>query len=186
MEEKSSRSRIQSFSNNGLVVVIASGLIVTFLTNRYALRLKDVDYDRASKMAREQSLSEELNKIRMHKIGEVWEQIDENEVALDNLFNQVTTAPGPNKTRFTQTNQVITKDIVVINRNRFWLGEAAYDQLLTYLKISSEILQVSFLGKPGMDLSKIREKREAAKQDINKMRNMFSNAESPSVLGKSP
>jgi hypothetical protein len=186
MKKKPRKSRLGSFSNNALVVVVVGSFFGTVLTNIYAFRLKDMEYERADKLARLESLTVELNKIRMHKIGEVWEQIDENEVGLDKLLDSVNRTPSPDKVRFAQTTTVITKDIIIINKNRFWLGEEMYDQLLKYMAINAELVELSFLGRPGIDLSKPRKRRSEAKHNIIKLRNVLVSTERESGNSPSP
>lgn len=136
-----------------------------------------MDFDRNIQLARTQSFSDELNKLRLQKIGAVWEQIDENEVALDKLLESINKVPGPDKTRFAQTANLITNDVVLINRNRFWLGEETYEQLQKYMSITDDIVAGSFLGRPGIDLSQSRAKRKAAKQSIINVRTLFLKGE---------
>ncbi len=174
-EEKSKPTRFQSLSNNSLVVamtVTITGFILTFivgglLTNHYS--------NKQQELARQRSYSDELNKTRIQKFGEVWEQINKNEVVLDGLLNRANRTPGSNKEDFDKINQLIDEDLTVINKNRLWLGKVTYTQLMEYVNKTGRYSLNMLMSKPGTNVS--REEREQAKQNIIDAWNLFLKGE---------
>src|SRR5207253_6343300 len=74
IDEKSKPSRLHAMLAHPLVVVLAGGLVGGLLTHYYTYRQKDVDYNRSllqQEMTRRQSFSDELNKTRVQKLGEL-------------------------------------------------------------------------------------------------------------------
>jgi hypothetical protein len=184
LDEKPRPSTAQSLFSHPLLIVVVgfalTGLVGGYLTNNYSLHQKSLEHQRSlqqQELARQQSFSDELNKIRIQKIGVVWELIDKNEVALDGLLNKANRASGSNKEDFAQISKIIDEDIAFINANRFWLGEKVYNKLKDYLDITGRYVFDMLLGQPGIDLSETARKREQAKQDVLNVRIMFLKGE---------
>ncbi len=176
-EEKPKPSRIQRLSNHPLVIVMISFILTVplggFLTHIYSLKQQE--------LARQRSFSDELNKIRVQKIGEVWEQIDKTEVELDNLLDRVNKAPDSSKKDSDNIIRLVEENVAIINKNRFWLGEQTYNRIKNYLDINGRYALDKLLGPPGIDLSDTVKKREQAKeqakQDILQIRSMLLRGE---------
>lgn len=186
-EKTRQSSRLQRFLTHQLFLIIVSGIIGVGLTHYYTLKQKDIDYQRSLQqleLTSQRSFSDELNKVRIQKIGEVWEQIDKNEITLDDLLNKANQASGSNKEYFDKIKSLIEQDLVMVNKNRFWLGKPAYNELNNYLDTTRQIVFDMLLGQPGIDLSEPLRKREQAKQDVERIRDMFL-AGAPE-LGKPP
>lgn len=176
IEKKAKPSKLHSISNNPLVVIIAGGFIGALLTHIYTLQQKDIDYNRGIQqleLTSQRSFSDELNKIRIQKIGEVWEHIDKNTVILDGLLEKLSKPSDSNNQKNQNVdaiNSLIQEDRVIINKNRFWLGEQNYNKIKEYLDKNIQIALNMLLARAGTDLSELIEKREQAKQDILQIR----------------
>lgn len=170
-----------------LVIVLASALAGTYLTQRYANQQKDIDYSRSIqllKLTSQRSFFDELNKIRIQKIGEMWEQIDKNEVTIDNLLEKPKNSSNSNEktdnVNVMNLNSLIQEDKVIINKNRFWLGEKNYSKVYEYFDKNSELALNILLARPGTDVSEIIASREQAKQDIFQTRKSMLLEDEPS------
>jgi hypothetical protein len=183
LEEKPTASRLrrtfsilQRMSSHSLVIVFASGVIGGLLTQYYTNKQKDIDYNRSIqqlKLTSQRSFLDELNKMRIQKIGEMWEQIDNNEVIIDSVLEKANKSSNPNDQKgqnVSAINSLIQEDRVIINKNRFWLGEAYYNKIKEYFDRNVQLALNVLLARPGTDLSEIIRKREQAKQDILQMR----------------
>jgi len=75
--------------------------------------------------AAERSFIDESNKLRIQKIGEVWEQLDLDEVTIEHLIDAdadvVAKFPTPGD-RVKEIKRIIQSDRVGISKYRFWLG----------------------------------------------------------------
>jgi hypothetical protein len=173
LTEEKPKPKIQRFLTHPLVIVVISFLLSVpvggFLTYIHTLRQQE--------LARERSFSDELNKIRVQKIGEVWEQIDRTEGEVDNLLDQSNQAPDSNEKNVDNILRLVEEEVAVINKNRFWLGERSYNRIKNYLDINGRYALDKLLGPPGIDLGDTIKKREQAKQDILQVRSMFLKGE---------
>ena len=190
MEEKPKPSRVQRLLTHQLFLTVVgfllTGLIGGLLTYYYTLKQKDLDYHRAlqqQELASQRSFSDELNKIRIQKIGEVWEQVDRNEVLLDNLLEQAnksSTSDNQKNQSVDAINNLIQEDRIILNKNRFWLGEQNYNRFQNYLDKNVRIALNMLLARPGTDFSEIIEERKNAKQDILQIRESMRSESQPS------
>jgi len=161
-----------------LSVVIVGGAIVGLLTHLYTLQQKSIDYDRSiqlQKLTSQRSFLDELNKIRIQKIGETWEQLDKDEVTIDNLLEQAKKSSNPNDDKTHNVNAInlsslIREDRLIINKNRFWLGEEKYNEIKEHFDKSDQLALNILLARPGTDLSEIIAMREQTKKDILQVR----------------
>lgn len=173
LDEKPKPSKLSGISNSPLISVVVGfvlyALIGGSLTYYHGIQQQEI--------ARKQSFSDELNKIRIQKIGLVWEKIDKNEVTLDDLLDRINKAPGSNSEDFAKLEKLIDEDLTIINENRFWLGEPAYDQLKDYMAKTGYYASDMLVGSPGIDLSEALKHRKHAKQDILRVRSMFLRGE---------
>jgi hypothetical protein len=190
IEEKPKPSRVQRLLTHQLFLTVAgfllTGLIGGLLTYYYTLKQKDLDYHRAiqqQELVSQRSFSDELNKIRIQKIGEVWEQVDKNEVLLDNLLelvNKSSISDNQKNQNVDAINNLIQEDRVLLNKNRFWLGEQNYNRFQNYLDKNVRIALNMLLARPGTDFSEIIEERKNAKQDILQIRESMRSESLPS------
>jgi hypothetical protein len=173
IEEKRTPSRFQRLLNHPLFLMVIGFLLTSviggLLTSYYTLQQKEIESQR--------SFSDELNKARVQKIGEMWEEIDKTESTIDEILNKADRDPNSNKqVILDQILKLIAEETTTINKNRFWLGEHNYNYLINYLAINSQYVQDKLMGQPGIDLNDTIKKREQAKQDILQIRNSFLNA----------
>lgn len=173
LTEEKPKPRIQRFLAHPLFIVVISFLLSMpvggFFTYIYSLKQQE--------LSRQRSFSDELNRIRVQKIGEVWEQIDKTEVNLDNLLDRANKTPDSNEKDVNNILRLTEEEVAIINKNRFWLGEQTYNRIKNYLDINGRYALDKLLGPPGIDLSETVRKREQAKQDILQIRSMFLKGE---------
>lgn len=144
---------------------LLTGVIGGALTYVYTLKQQELTSQR--------SFTDELNKIRIQKIGEVWEQVDKTEVLLDAQLIEATkeSVSDAQKNRSVDAiNNLIEEDRIIVNKNRFWLGEGNYQKLQNYLDKNVNITLNTLLARPGTDFSNTIEERKSAKQDILQIR----------------
>jgi hypothetical protein len=187
--EKPKPSSLQSFLTHPLVITavgfLLTGIVGGLLTYYYTLKQKDIDYQRAvqqQELASRRSFSDELNKIRIQKIGGVWERLDKNEVLLDALLEKVNKASDSDQRRNQNVdaiNNLIQEDRITVNENRYWLGEQNYNRLQDYLDKNARIVLNMLLARRGTDLSGIIEERKRAKQDILQIREGMRSEDQP-------
>lgn len=152
-----------------LVTFLLSILLGGYLTNVYSLRQQE--------LARQRSFTDELNKIRVQKIGEVWEHIDRTELDLDALLDKTNKTNAPSDQELDTIYKLVKEDVAVVDKNRFWLGEHNYKQLKSYLEINGRYTVDRLLGGTEKDLTETIKKRDQAKQDVLKIRYMFLKGE---------
>jgi hypothetical protein len=187
--EKPKPSSLQSFLTHPLVITavgfLLTGIVGGLLTYYYTLKQKDIDYQRAiqqQELASRRSFSDELNKIRIQKIGGVWEQLDKNEVLLDALLEKADKASNSDEQKNQNVdaiNNLIQEDRMMVNENRYWLGEQNYSRLQDYLDKNARIVLNMLLARRGTDLSGIIEERKRAKQDILQIREGMRSEDQP-------
>ena len=169
--------------------LVAGVLIGGAVTQYYTYKQKEAEFQRSSQqieLTRQQSFSDEMNKIRIQKIGEVWEQIDKNEVTLDDLLAEANESPGSTSNNFAKIKSIVDEDVATVHKNRFWLGDYLYGELQRYLSVNEEIVEGMLLGKPGIDLSEPLKRRNQAKLDINRVRNLLLKGEPELLVQPTP
>jgi hypothetical protein len=155
------------------LLVFVSGVIGAILTYYYTNKQKDIEYERSNqqlKQTSQRSFSDELNKIRIQKFGEVWENIDKNEVLIDNLLSNSKKEDNSDNQSIATVNSLIQEDKLIINKNRFWLGEQYYYKLQDYSDKNIRLTLNILLAHPGTDLSEVTKERDQAKLDILEVR----------------
>lgn len=184
IDDKPEPSTLQRLLAHPLAAVVLSflltGLVGGLLTYYYTSKQKELEFERGlqqQELARQRSFSDELNRIRVQKIGEVWEHVDKTEVTLDSLLEKANKARTMDKKDFDIITSVIDEDVAVINKNRFWLGKQTYNRIKDYLDINGRYALDMLLGQPGIDLSETLKRREQAKQDVLQIREMFLKGE---------
>lgn len=180
--EKSSAFSLKGFLTHPLVIVVSAGIIAVLLTYYNNVKQKDFDNYRSlqqRELESQQFFSNELNIIRIQKIGEVWEQIGNTEAEVDELLNKVNNESGSNGKVVETIADLIEKDVAIINKNRFWLGEQNYNRINNYVDLNRKYVVEKLLGPPGMDLSELAAKRTQAKQDIIQIRESMLSESQP-------
>lgn len=152
-----------------VVTFLLSGVLGGALTLFYSYKQQEV--------ARQQSFTDELNKIRVQKIGEVWEHVDRTEVDLEALLDKTNRTSDSSDKELDTILKLVKEEVAVVDKNRFWLGEQNHKQLKNYLEINGRYTVDRLLGGTERDLSETIKKRDLAKQDVLKIRHMFLKGE---------
>jgi len=124
-----------------IVGFICTGLIGFFLTDHYSNKQKDLEYQRSIYLKdreRERSFADELNKVRVSKIGEVWEKVDVYEAGAKGVMQKISveTQSTPAQGRII-ISQSIAKDLAeslrlktellgLLDKYRFWSSAALF------------------------------------------------------------
>lgn len=177
IEEKPKSSSLNRLLDHSLITGLILAVVGFALTGIVGSVLTDYYAAKQLELTSRRSFSDELNKIRVQKVGEVWEQIDKNEIALDDLLVKANKETGSNVEIVNDLRKIVDEDILVINKNRFWLGETLYKETLPYMAVNEQIVSGMLLGAPGTNLKDLIKKREGAKQDIIKVRDKFFKGE---------
>lgn len=173
---KSKTSKLQSISDSLLASIVVgfvlTGLIGTYLTAYYTKQQQRISAQR--------SFSDELNKIRIQRIGDMWQRVHENELAADDLVDESVEArrlTGPidksveNGKRLEKIQGLNHESLKAISSNRFWLGEADYNTVRHYLDLNIHYDMEKLIGKG--DDPDLLGQREKAKQDVIQLRQSF-------------
>jgi len=165
-------SSLYRVSFSPLISVIAafllSGVIGVYLTNYYGRQ-------QSALVAKQHLL--ELNGIRVQKVGEMWERIDANEPVIDKLLEGPFQDSKSNDQRIDHLNKLLQEDMVIVNQNRFWLGETFYNRIRDYLQILTEYASRKLLGGQDAEINELATKRSQLKQDIISIRSTFFEGE---------
>jgi hypothetical protein len=176
-----SGSRFVSVSSHPLIVAICGIVVGALVTQSYAYWQKNVELKRTAEqqeLFREHSFSDELNKISILKLGEVWERIDENELMIDGLLGSPATAqfmkpnPESNDKRVDDLQRLIRQDKSILNKNKFWVGEELYKKTDAYLDIHIKY-GINKILSGDIDLDELKRNREAAKSDLLNARSIY-------------
>jgi hypothetical protein len=181
MDDPKPPSRWRSFFKSplfSLVLGIAlSGLLGTWLTHYYSTKQSELEHHR--------SLSDELDKIRVNKITEVWEKVYLYEASVAEAMQVVevtSDAPQQGKMKITSPKELkealesvtrLKKEFWnVLNKNRPWLEGDSYSKIKEYADIMFEYY---FAKQTGRELEKWEEKRASAVADLNQTRDRMLN-----------
>lgn len=175
---KSTSSKHQGISTNPMALIIVGFLLSAipggFLTFYYG-RLQH-------ELTAKRTFSDEVNKIRVQKLGEVWEKLDEDEFVINRLLEESTFEAqnedsSSNNKRADKIIQLIHDDQAMASKYRFWLGENLFHKTTDYLDKNIEYAQNKIGARPGADFSELTKTRNAAKQDILQIRSLFLGGE---------
>lgn len=182
------RSRLYFFLAHPLVLVLAGSIAGAALTYYYTNKQKDLEYGRArehQEVTRRQSVLDGINNSRVPKLGELWERLDADDVLINRLLEErQETNLGENNKKIDQIIAILRDDRVLVSKNRFWLGEDLFTKTDGYLDSSIQMCLDSIDSPAGGNLSKLRKRKDAARQDIIKIRDLFLEGESPSEAKK--
>jgi hypothetical protein len=124
-------------------------------------------------VAARRSFADELNKMRVQKIGEVWERLDENEFLIDRILANNSRQANNTDKDVDEIHRLIHDDLAIISKNRFWLSDDTYSRIRTYLDLNVQYALNKLMVDPGTDLTDLLARREKAKQDVVRIRSMF-------------
>jgi len=160
------------FTSHAFVLLFAgfvfTGLVATYLSNRYTTQQQE--------LAAIRSFSDELNKMRVQRVGEVWERLDEEELAIDELLQQA----ADDQKNATSANDRVSEVIkrihaarVLVSKNRFWLGKQIFDKANDYLNANIRYSIRKLTGTSEEELKKYLLERNTAKSDVEQVREQF-------------
>ena len=167
---------VRRFLTHPLLLVIVGGAISAGLTYYYTDKQKLIEHERSAQQAEltsQRGFIDELNKLRVQKVGEVWEQVDKNEVLIDGMLKKSADRRAPAGQKGQDVDAItnlIREDRVVVNKNRFWLGDEYYQKLQNYLDKNSDTALNVLLAHPDDDLTPLFDERKKAKLDILQLR----------------
>jgi hypothetical protein len=179
MNEKSKPSKLQTISTNPLVSVVVgfvlTALVGGALTYYYGRQQQE--------LAARRSFSDEINRTRVQKLGEVWEQLDEDEFVINDLLEESrleapnSDSEANNDKRIDGITKLIRRDQAMASKYRYWLGEDLFRKTSEYLDKNIEYTLKKLGSKRGADLSELVKTRDAAKQDVLQLRSLFLQGE---------
>jgi hypothetical protein len=163
------KSRSHGWTSNPAVLTVLgfvlTGLVVTLLTAYLT--------NKQSERAAERSFIDESNKLRIQKIGEVWEQLDHDEHTIDELLDPdediVAKFPTPGN-RAKEIERIVQADRASVSKNRFWLGQSISDRINNYLNANIKYSLGKLSGTPEADLEGAKNARDAAKLSVDLIR----------------
>jgi hypothetical protein len=168
------RSRLEAISTNPSVAIVLgfvlTGIIGGFLAYYYGRQQQE--------LAARRSFSDEINKTRVQKLGEVWAQLDEDEFLINNILEE-SRLEGPDTDsvvkdkRADEITRLINRDQSIAHKYRFWLGEHLFETTMKYLNANIDYAVRKISSKPGADLTELSRRRDAARQDIVQLRRLL-------------
>jgi len=179
ISEPETESRISRFSHNPLVIMIVAFFLIAVI----GIRL--INYQRRlTPYASNRQTLDEINRIRVSKIGEVWAKADLYEAELESLVQSVSAGPtgsriteGPTedlREKYGRVERLYLELSEVLAGNRFWLGEQIYEGVQHY----TDATYRAFLGfKSEQKFREMEEKRRQARAELNQLRDKIFNGE---------
>ena len=158
-------------TNTFFLLLVGFGLttlVGTVLTNKYTTQQQE--------LAASRSFSDELNKLRIQKVAEVWERLDEDEFMIDDLIqatDQDNKEKGLTPDKLNDIIKRLQTDRAMVSKYRFWLGKGIFDSANEYLNANIRYILRKLTGSSQEDLKTYLEKRNAAKSDIEQVRAQF-------------
>jgi hypothetical protein len=166
------------------------------LDRERADRNRDLEYQRElhkQTLERTYNFSDDLSKTKIQKIGEVWESVYVYESVAEDAMNQINSwvrdsKPNPAKLQASGKQEEVDESLkelsaigerlntkadelsIVLNKNRFWIGEYDYWAIRKYIKeTGSYIMAILTEDKEGQKVHAKR--RGAARQTMRQIRN---------------
>jgi hypothetical protein len=175
-----------------------TSFVGTRIANNFNAKQAELEYQRnihLKELESERSFADELNKIKLNKIAEVWEKLYLYEAAVEEVMEQVVevkgnaalqgktllkpegnAAPqgqfilrlGNNTGKTFEQGKALQKEVLtVLSKNRLWLEDDSYYKIKEYVEV---IYNYYFAKKSQEDIKKWEEKREQARDSINQIR----------------
>ena len=164
-----------------------SNYIGAQIANKYNAKQAELETQRnihLKELESQRSFSDELNKIRLGKIAEVWESLYQYEAAVEDIMKQIkveSSSPGEgnivisNRKGFRkiyEQSKNLKKEVLrVLNKNRLWLEVEAEDDSYSKLKeYTGIIFDYYFAEQTRQDFEMWKKKRDEARVSINEIR----------------
>jgi len=174
-----------------LVGFFLTSIIGFFLTYYYNNKQKEIDRsmtERQNSLARERSFADEINKIRVGKIGEVWEKVDLYEASVRPIMKKTSLLPdgiikieGDAKKdfeelykKFEDAEELNAQLSSILERNRFWLGKRLYKEIKKYARTS---YQYFFKLKSLENVHELKRERRLSRTELNQIRDKMLKGE---------
>lgn len=158
------------------LLLLLTGSALTFVIGS---RLTYQYTRKAQELVAERSFSDELNKLRLQKVGAVWERLDQDDVAITSLVNELVDNGGADKAARNEVLQKIQKlidtDKGVIAQHRFWLPPETSNKMQNYLDATIFLLNRKILEPEAADIESLQKARNEAKSDVESERAKFLN-----------
>lgn len=170
ISESLPQSRISRFSHNPLVIMIVAFFLIAVI----GIRL--IDYQRRlTPYASNRQTLDEINRIRVSKIGEVWAKADLYEAQLESLVQSVSAGPTEDfREKYGRVERLYLELSEMLAGNRFWLGEQIYEGVQQY----TDATYRAFLSfKSEQKFREMEEKRRQARAELNRLRDKIFNGE---------
>lgn len=175
ISEPKPESWLKRISKNPLSLLIVGFILTTLggaiLTNYYNSRQAEVQ--------RQRSFVDELNKIRLNKMGDVWEKVYLYEASVNDVMQQFEVSmresnvqlripPGNDVLKHHEKSESLHDELVdVLNKNRFWIADENYQDIQGYANATYDY----YLAKKSGKITKEQEaKRVQARDNLIKVR----------------
>jgi hypothetical protein len=182
ISEPEPESLMTRFSTNPLVIM----LVAFFLFGVIGLRLIDLYFSQQKRSTTYSSNSQnldEITRIRVSKIGEVWAKAGLYETEMETAMqsagtepNKITTteASAGDREKYDRVERLHAELLEALTNNRFWLGEKIHDGVRKY----ADVTHGAFLGfKTDQKFEELREKSRQARVELNQLRDKIFNGE---------
>lgn len=175
LTEEKRHSRFKRFLNHGMTLLLVGGLLSggvgSFLTYYYTKK--------AQALAADRSFSDELNKLRIQKVSEVWERIDQDRVRIEIMVNRISEADAGDKATqndvLQQIEKLINTDRETVGQYHFWISQEMSDTLNRYLNATFFLVTKQIL-EPEADVESLAKDRDAARAHVEIERAKFLNS----------
>lgn len=150
------------------ILLVGAGIFANFLIEKYKF---------------EEGFRTELNKTRVTRIGEVWENLYIYEASVDNVVDQfriiVTEAESDEEELTRMGNelfplidvqgQALTNLVATTHKNRFWIGEETYFEVIDYTNVLEELIE-AYANYDVERIEEINEIRAELRQGVKNVR----------------
>lgn len=177
-------SQLFSVAFSLIIGFLLTGAVGTYLTHYYSEKQAQLEHQRTvdlNELEHERSFADELNKVRVSKIAEVYEKFYVYEAAVEEVMKgvkvksdsplqgDVLVAPEKDLKKTLEESQGPRKELLaVLNKNRAWLEDDNYRRIKEYA--ADSIYEHYFALQTGQELQKWEEKREQAMVSLKEMR----------------
>lgn len=150
------------------VLLVVAGVFANYIVEKYKF---------------EEGFRTELNKTRVARIGEVWENLYIYEASVDNVVDQFRTIVIEEKSDEEELKrkkkelpplieiqgQALTNLIASSHKNRFWIGEETYLEIINYTNILEDLMD-AYAKYDVNKIEEINKKRMQLRQGVKNVR----------------
>ena len=194
MAEKNEKINWRYFTIDKVVMVIILAVFSSCMSERLE-RVKSELNVGLEKVKNDLSYNNDINKVRINKIGEVWEKVDtfngiigEQLFRMRKLIDRSWAKPRDPNFDFAKEMDQLTEQqkgnmalkmevATTLERNRFWIGEDTYQQINNYLNISQDYMEARYLGNSTSEreqkAKELEIKMNQARQNLDEIKRKF-------------